>query len=214
MRPNIFQILRELYFGESLPEQENLNHLNKLKSQLPSNFWEASPTYHSCKVQKMNNPFIIYFSQTKHQDTTFENFSEFLDKQPTIPFPVQPQKYHIWKFQWNPMSSILWATNFKPMFIMSNQNITTPEQPLKCHNCKSQRDKQSTIPFPEQPQRYHIWNFCELPWVLPLWTTNVELVLIMNNQNIVTQKDEQLCLFLCEQPPIFSLKFFSKLEMC
>ena len=133
---------------------------------------------------------------TPEQPLKCHNCKSQRDKQPTIPFPGQPQKYHIWKFQWNPMSSTLWATNLNLTFIMSNQNITTSEQPLKWHNYKSQGTNNQYYPPPEQPPKYHTWNFQWTPIRSTLWPTNLELMLIMSNQNIVTQKGWATTMFI------------------
>ena len=101
----------------------------------------------------------------------------------------------------------------------------------KYHKYKVQRRNEQYYPKDKQSPCYFLflnnlqtititkfkgWIKTYLVFFYLLWAINLELMFIVSNQNIVTQKGWATSMFIipCEQPPIFSLKFFSKLEMC
>ena len=64
----------------------------------------------------MRNLFGTYFSWTTSQISQWQISR---NKQQILSFPGQPPRYHIWNFQWIPVSN-----HGGTMFIMSNQNST------------------------------------------------------------------------------------------
>ena len=65
-------------------------------------------------MQMMSNLFGTYFSWTTSQISQWQIST---NKQPILSFPGQPPRFHIWNFQWIPVSN-----HCGTMFIMSNQN--------------------------------------------------------------------------------------------
>ena len=87
---------------------------------------------------------------------------------------------------------------------------TSPEQPLKYQNGKSQGINNRHYPFLDNLQDITFEIFSEF-----LWATMVVLCSLWATRTVLFKGwTTTMFIVLCEQPPIFSLKFFSKLEMC
>ena len=105
--------------------------------------------------------------------------------------------YHNCKIQ----SFRLWATSLVHTF---------PEQPLQYHNYIPQGINIQYYPFLDNLKDITFQNFSEFLWatimvLCPPWATRILLFKGWTTKMFI---------ILYEQPPIFSLKFFSKLEMC
>ena len=145
--------------------------------------------YHNCKPQGISNQYYPVLDNV--QDFTFEIFSEFLWATMVILYSFWATIILLFKGWSIKISKI---NTFLQLILLKNLTkiITITEWPIKVFQ---KMNNLSATYSPGQPVRYLylLWATRALPF--RGWATTMFII-------------------LCEQSPIFSLKFFSKLEMC
>ena len=218
------QVLRSSIFRSCLPKYANLNQ-NSTKLQLTdsdprclSEKFSTTKTNFCCnnthKSPNTNQPQIPYCKSQKQQNSNCFTIFCFCTPSPSIIIAKSKDEVvniiqrmnnlFVLFFSWTTSKYHNYKVPKKEQAIISKRWTTSllcsfPEQSPNYHNCKIQRmDKNlfgvflspvsnqfGTYVYCEQPEHCHTKGWATSMFVIP-----------------------------CEQPPIFSLKFFSKLEMC